>query len=84
MRINLALATAAATLIAAPALADGGYEETEAATSAATMDTDGDGRMDGWDRDRDGRADAWDTDGDDMPDRYDDDGDGEMDADEED
>ena len=44
-----------------------------------TIDTDGDGKADGWDRDGDGRADVWDSDGDGQPDLVDDDGDGKPD-----
>ncbi|MGB3722228.1 MAG: hypothetical protein WA979_05340 [Pacificimonas sp.] len=81
MTFQFLFAATAVAAMAAPALADGGYEDTKVMVSPATLDTDGDGRMDGWDRDGDGKADAWDTDGDDAPDRYDEDRDGEPDED---
>lgn len=37
----------------------------------ATIDSNGDGKMDAWDRNGDGKADAWDTDGDGQPDKAD-------------
>lgn len=52
----------------------------KAATPAATMDTNGDGKADAWDRDANGVADAWDTNGDGAPDAVDDNGDGKPDA----
>ena len=45
-----------------------------------TLDSNGDGKLDGWDRDGDGKADAWDTNGDAKPDQFDNDGDGKPDA----
>ncbi len=46
-----------------------------------TIDTNGDGKADGWDRDGNGLVDAWDTDGDGKPNVFDDDADGKPDAD---
>ncbi|MDE8650684.1 hypothetical protein [Novosphingobium album (ex Liu et al. 2023)] len=51
-----------------------------AATPPATLDTNGDGKMDAWDRDANGAADAWDTNGDGTPDAVDTNGDGKPDA----
>ncbi len=44
-----------------------------------TIDTNSDGKADGWDRDGNGLVDAWDTNGDNKPDRFDDNGDGKPD-----
>lgn len=49
-------------------------------STAAGVDTNGDGKPDAWDRDSNGTADAWDTNGDGKPDAYDSDGDGKPDA----
>jgi hypothetical protein len=53
----------------------------EAATPAATIDTNADGKADAWDRDGNGSADAWDTNADGKPDKYDTNGDGKPDSD---
>ena len=49
------------------------------AESPPTIDTNKDGKADGWDRDGNGMVDAWDSNGDNKPDRFDDDGDGKPD-----
>jgi hypothetical protein len=44
-----------------------------------TIDTNNDGKADGWDRDVNGLVDAWDTNNDNKPDLFDDNGDGKPD-----
>jgi hypothetical protein len=44
-----------------------------------TIDTNNDGKADGWDRDANGLVDAWDTNSDNKPDLFDDNGDGKPD-----
>ncbi len=44
-----------------------------------TIDTNNDGKPDGWDRDANGLVDAWDTNDDKKPDLFDDNGDGKPD-----
>ncbi|MEW4466235.1 hypothetical protein AB1K62_00195 [Parasphingorhabdus sp. JC815] len=77
----IAAAFGAATLIAAPSFAQDVPEESAAEEAApvgapATIDTDGDGKMDAWDQRGDGKPDSWDTNGDGSPDAFDQDGDG--------
>jgi hypothetical protein len=52
---------------------------TDKQTSPPTIDTNNDGKADGWDRDANGLVDAWDTNGDKKPDLFDDNGDGKPD-----
>ena len=81
-----------ATAIAALTLAGGGHAQSapvptekitapspEGDLSPPTMDTNEDGKADGWDRDANGVPDAWDVNGDAKPDVFDNDGDGKPD-----
>jgi hypothetical protein len=52
---------------------------TEKSVPAPTIDTNADGKADGWDRDGNGLVDAWDTNNDNKPDLFDDNGDGKPD-----
>ncbi len=76
-----------ATAIAALTLAGGGHAQSapaptekitvptpEGDVSPPTMDTNEDGKADGWDRDANGIPDAWDVNGDAKPDVFDNDG----------
>ena len=65
--------------VAAHAAEPESLEDTKSDFPAPTIDTDGDGTMDGWDRTGDGEPDAWDSDGDGQPDLLNNDGDGEPD-----
>ncbi len=80
-RVSISLATA----IAALSLAGGAHAQMPAApvpkpsATPPTLDTNEDGKADGWDRDANGTPDAWDVNGDAKPDVFDNDGDGKPD-----